>query len=438
MELIVKTGSWWMARQAGRRRATRARGRRPDRVEVAARGHVNGHVHVHGHGHGHGEAADTSEIDADAVVARRVRTVVVGLLVPLVLAAVALTVALWPSGKVTNDALLTEQGRGVVTKIVPCPGKDAANCDLATVRVTDASVGGTGMEVPVQIPKGKLAPTVHTGDHIMLGIVPNAEAGGKYQFVDHDRSRPLLLLAGLFAVAVVALSRWRGLAALGALVVTGLVLTRFVLPAILEGTNALLVAVVGGTLIMVLALFLTHGVNAQTSVALVGTIGALALTAVLGTVFIEVSHISGLGQESASTLGTLVENIDVQGLLVAGLVIASLGVLDDVTVTQAAAVWELSAANPAASRRSLIGAGLRIGRAHVASVVNTLMLAYAGAALPLLLLFAASNAPSTYTISTEDVAIQVIGGLVGSLGIIAAVPLTTALAAMAVGDRARV
>jgi uncharacterized membrane protein len=222
------------------------------------------------------------------------------------------------------------------------------------------------------------------------------------------------------------------------LVVTALVLTRFVLPAILEGTNALLVAVVGGTLIMVLALFLTHGVNAQTSVALVGTIGALALTAVLGTVFIEVSHISGLGQESASTLGTLVENIDVQGLLVAGLVIASLGVLDDVTVTQAAAVWELSAANPAASRRSLIGAGLRIGRAHVASVVNTLMLAYAGAALPLLLLFAASNAPSTYTISTEDVAIQVIGGLVGSLGIIAAVPLTTALAAMAVGDRARV
>jgi uncharacterized membrane protein len=109
-----------------------------------------------------------------------------------------------------------------------------------------------------------------------------------------------------------------------------------------------------------------------------------------------------------------------------------------VTVTQAAAVWELSAADPTASRRSLIGAGLRIGRAHVASVVNTLLLAYAGAALPLLLLFAASNAPSTYTISTEDVAIQVIGGLVGSLGIIAAVPLTTALAAMAVGDRARV
>ncbi len=418
-----------MTMQAGRRRATRARrGRRTEPIEVA---------HGHGHGHGHGEAVDTSEVDADAVVARRVRAVVVGLLIPLILGAVALTVVLWPSGDSTSEALVTEQGRGVVTKVEPCPGKDAQNCDVATVRVTAASVGGTGMEVELKMPKGKLAPTVHPGDRVMLGIALDAPQGQQYQFIDHDRSRPLLLLAGLFAVAVVALSRWRGLAALGALVVTGLVLTQFVLPAILEGTNALLVAVVGGTLIMVLALFLTHGVNAQTSVALVGTIGALALTAVLGNVFITVSEISGLGQEYASVLGTLVENIDIQGLLVAGLVIAALGVLDDVTVTQAAAVWELSAANPGASRRSLISAGLRIGRAHVASVVNTLMLAYAGAALPLLLLFAASKAPSTYTVSTEDVAIQVISGLVGSLGIIAAVPLTTALAAMAVGDRAR-
>ena len=416
-----------MARQAGRRRATRTRrGRQSEPIAV---------THGHGHGHGHGEAVGTSEVDADAVVARRVRAVVAGLLIPLILGAVAFMVVLWPSGSVTNDALLTDQGRGVVTEVEPCPGKDAPSCDVATVRVTAASVGDTGMEVLVQMPKGKLAPTVHRGDRVLLGITPDAPQGQQYQFIDHDRSRPLLLLAGLFAIAVVALSRWRGLAALGALVVTGLVLTQFVLPAILDGTNALLVAVVGGTLIMVLALFLTHGVNAQTAVALVGTIGALALTAVLGNVFIEVSQISGLGADSASTLGTLVENIDIQGLLVAGLVIASLGVLDDVTVTQAAAVWELSAANPGASRRSLIGAGLRIGRAHVASVVNTLMLAYAGSALPLLLLFAASKAPSTYTVSTEDVAIQVIGGLVGSLGIIAAVPLTTALAAMAVGDR---
>ena len=122
-------------------------------------------------------------------------------------------------------------------------------------------------------------------------------------------------------------------------------------------------------------------------------------------------------------------------MLIAGLVIASLGVLDDVTVTQAAAVWELSAANPSASRAELFSGGLRIGRAHVASVVNTLVLAYAGASLPLLLLFAASAAPATYTVSTDEVAVQVVSGLVGSIGLIAAVPLTTALAALAVGGR---
>jgi uncharacterized membrane protein len=119
------------------------------------------------------------------------------------------------------------------------------------------------------------------------------------------------------------------------------------------------------------------------------------------------------------------------------MVIGALGVLDDVTVTQAAAVWELSAANPAASRRELVAAGLRIGRTHVASVVNTLVLAYAGAAMPVLIVFAIQDLPTLSVVSTESVAMEVVRGLVGSLGIIAAVPLTTALAAMAVADRSR-
>jgi uncharacterized membrane protein len=408
---------------AGRRRATRARGRTP----------AHGHGHGHGYGHGHGDV-DTSAVDADAVVARRVRLVVAGLLVPLVLAAVILTIALWPTGKVTSDALLTDQARGQIVSIKPCPG-DPRNCDRATVRITDATAGPTGQQVPVDLPKGKLAPTFERGEHILLGIDTKAPPASRYQYVDHDRSRPLLLLAVVFAVAVVALSRWRGVAALGALVVTGLILTKFVLPAILKGSDPLLVAVVGGTLIMVLALYLTHGVNAQTSIALVGTISALALTAVLGTLFIEGAKITGLSAEGIGSIETYLGRIDLQGLIVAGLVIGALGVLDDVTVTQAAAVWELSAADPAATRSELVGAGLRIGRAHVASVVNTLMLAYAGSALPTLVIFAASAAPAAYTVSTEQVAIQVISGLVGSLGIIAAVPLTTALAALAVGDR---
>jgi uncharacterized membrane protein len=144
-----------------------------------------------------------------------------------------------------------------------------------------------------------------------------------------------------------------------------------------------------------------------------------------------------MASEGATGAQSLVPDIDLTGLLVAGMVIGALGVLDDVTVTQAAAVWELSAANPSANRRELVAAGLRIGRTHVASVVNTLVLAYAGAALPVLLVFAIQGLPGRVVLSQESVAMEVVRGLVGSLGIIAAVPLTTALAAMAVADRSR-
>ena len=242
----------------------------------------------------------------------------------------------------------------------------------------------------------------------------------------------------IFAIAVVALSRWRGFAALIALAVTAVMLTQFILPAILKGENALVVAVVGGTVIMAIALFLTHGINAESSIALSGTIAALGLTVVLGLVLHQALPAEWAGRPRAPRPPSNSRpNIDLTGLLVAGMVIGALGVLDDVTVTQAAAVWELSAANPAANRRELMGAGLRIGRTHVASVVNTLVLAYAGAALPILLVFAIQDLPGRYVLSTEMVAMEVVRGLVGSLGIIMAVPLTTALAAMAVADRSR-
>ena len=390
----------------------------------------------HGHGHGHGEAVDTSAVDKDARVARRVRLGVACVLVPLILATAVMMFRLWPDGDVTvDDAALTEQARGEVVSLKPCDKPD--QCDTATVRITDAKTAGAdvGKEFPVTVAKGRLATEVRTGDQILMGINQKADRDGRYQFVDQDRRQPLLLLAAIFAVAVVALSRWRGLAALGALAVSVITLTEFVLPAIIGGSEPLLVAVVGGAAIMIVALYLTHGVNAQTSIALVGTVGALGLTAALGKVSIDVAKFTGLASEQASAITAWAPNIDLRGLLLAGLVIGALGVLDDVTVTQVTAVWELAALNQAATRRELFGAGLRIGRAHVASVVNTLVLAYAGAALPLLTIFAISAVPGSYAISTENVAVEVVRALVGSLGIIAAVPLTTALAALAVGGR---
>ncbi|WBQ03090.1 YibE/F family protein [Kribbella sp. CA-293567] len=415
-------------RPVGRRRAD-TRSNRGRRLEIPQ---------GHGHGHGHGDSVvDTSVVDADAVVARRVRIVVAAVLIPLITAALIAMAVMWPGGDMKIAAAEQTGASGTVVSLAPCP-ETPADCDEATVKLRSAPGADKGLEVPVEVPKGKNAAVpIEAGDRLILGVQKDAPMESRYQYVDHDRSIPLAALAVVFGIAVIALSRWRGVAALGALAVTALTLTQFILPAILKGSNPLLVAVVGGSVIMVIALYLTHGINAQSSVALAGTIAALGLTALLGWGFVKVSAFSGLAGEGASAVKAYVPDLDLTGLLVAGIVIGSLGVLDDVTVTQASAVWELSAANPEAGRAELIGAGLRIGRAHVASVVNTLVLAYAGAALPILMVFAIGGVSTGYLLSTEVVAVEVVRGLVGSLGIIAAVPLTTALAAMAVADRSR-
>jgi uncharacterized membrane protein len=182
-------------------------------------------------------------------------------------------------------------------------------------------------------------------------------------------------------------------------------------------------------------LYLAHGFSMKTSVALIGTVLSLALTGLLGYAFTYVGSFVGLADENVSIIGGVTEDIDPQGLLLAGLVIGALGVLDDVTVSQASTVWELARANPHVGRRQLVGAGLRVGRDHVAATVNTLVLAYAGASLPLLLLFTVADRPVVDIVTMEVVAQEIVRALVGSIGIVAAVPLTTVLAALTVRER---
>jgi uncharacterized membrane protein len=242
----------------------------------------------------------------------------------------------------------------------------------------------------------------------------------------------MALLAGLFAVAVIVIGRMRGLMALVALVISFAVLTLFILPAILHGDNPLLVAVIGGSAIMLIALYLSHGLNARTSVAVIGTLCSLFLIGVLGSGFISWAHLTGNTDDQTGLIHALYPGIDVRGLLLAGVIIGSLGVLDDVTVTQTSAVWELRDADPTANWRKLYLAGMRIGRDHIASVVNTLVLAYAGAALPLLLLFSIARSGVLRVASSELVAEEIVRTLVGSIGLVASVPLTTILAALVV------
>lgn len=394
--------------------------------------------HYHSHSH--------SPSGAEPPASPHMRRVVYSVLVPLIVATIAGLVVLWPSG----DPPTIEAGRtadATVLSIRECRDTQgytqddghghtqrSAECYEADVRVTSGA--DAGQETVVPLPFGEGAPTFEVGDEVVLLGLAEQPLETRYEVQDFQRSGPLVLLGVIFAVAVVVLSRWKGLAALGGLAISAGVIVFFVLPALLTGGSPLPVAVVGASLIMIATLYLAHGVSMRTSVALMGTLIALALTGILGTVFTSVAHFTGLVDHAAAYLGTVDTSVDLQGLLLAGLVIGALGVLDDVTVTQSAAVWELAAADPKATRRSLFAAGLRIGREHVAATVNTLVLAYAGAALPLLMLLIVAQQGVTDVLTSEAVAQEIVRALVGGLGIVAAVPVTTALAVVAVRDKA--
>jgi uncharacterized membrane protein len=201
-----------------------------------------------------------------------------------------------------------------------------------------------------------------------------------------------------------------------------------VLPAILAGRDPLAVAVVGCCAIMFGALYLTHGFSARTSTAVLGTLVSLVLIGVLGTAFAQFARLSGADEDTANLAAALGTDIDGRGLVLAGLMIGALGALDDVTVTQTTAVWELRAADPGLRGIALFRSAMRIGRDHVASAVNTLVLAYAGTTLPLLLLFTVAQRGLDDVLTTQVIAIEVVRTLVGSVGLVASVPLTTAVA----------
>ncbi|MFF2149055.1 YibE/F family protein [Kitasatospora sp. NPDC058190] len=248
--------------------------------------------------------------------------------------------------------------------------------------------------------------------------------------LDAGRRLPMGVLAGLFAAIVVLVGRWRGVAALVALAISFAVLSLFILPAVLRGADPLLVAIVGAGAIMLIALYLCHGLSARTSVAVLGTLVSLVLIGVLSLVFASWAHLTGNTSAETGLVHELYPGIEVRGLLLAGFVIGSLGVLFDVTVTQTSAVWELHQADPTMGTGKLYRTGMRIGRDHIASTVNTLVLAYAGAALPLLLLFSIAHRDVVSVATSELVAEEVARALVGSIGLVASVPVTTGLAAL--------
>lgn len=373
----------------------------------------------------------------------RVRRILIATVVPLFVATVTAALLLWPRDTPpSNPPDDLPRYHGTVIRIVEeaCPptpetsdGTPSAGegpCGEATVVIDNGAVANQQVETP--LPAGPGAPRVAVGDKIVLVVLTDPENPevSAYNIAAHQRGQPLLWLAAVFAIAIVAFGRWRGLAALAGLTASFAILLAFVLPGIRAGQPPLLVAVTGSALIMFVVLYLTHGVTAQTSVAVLGTLASLVLTGILGSIATAVTHLTGYGSEDATTLSMFQADVDLHGLLLAGIIIGSLGVLDDVTVTQAATVTELAHANADLTRLQLYRAATRVGRAHIASTVNTIVLAYAGASLPLLLLLIADSRGITEILTSEFMAQEIVRSAVATLGLIAAVPITTALAAL--------
>jgi uncharacterized membrane protein len=385
--------------------------------------------------------ADDHAHDAPPPSLTRGRRLLFGAVLLLVAATVAGLAALWPPS--TARTAQTHAGDRIRATVVtllrvscgqlldpgaaPAEQGTADGCSRARVHIDEGPERGQTIQLFVGIDQ---AASTSVGQHVVLFRgATSVPLDGRYELIDVQRGHSLLLLAGLFVLAVVVLGRLRGALALVGLGLSLVVLIEFLVPALLAGRPAVLTAIVGASAVMILVLGLAHGPNVRTATAMVGTGLALLLILGLSVVFVKLTALTGLTSDEAVYVRSLFGQINLRGLLLAGIVIGALGILDDITVTQVSTVWELRNANAAMPTAELYAAALRVGRDHIASTVNTLLLAYAGASMPLLVIFATSGDGLVGTATNAVVAEEVVRTLVGSIGLIAAVPVTTALAA---------
>jgi uncharacterized membrane protein len=365
-------------------------------------------------------------------------------LVVLLVAGTAVgVILLWPENREIprppelGAAPDTEKAEVVGVRAVPC-GEGAGRDDCLEVSALLRSGPDEGDEVTFTFAAAEgdfdVGDDIRVYKNAPLDVPPDALTEGidvePYSFSDFERRTPMLGLVVMFAVLVLLTGRWQGLRALLGLCGSLAVVVFFIVPAILDGRSPTAVAFVGALAIMLITLPLAHGAGPKTVAASLGTAASLSLTLVLGYFFIDLAHLSGVSSEEAVYLRAAQGELSLRGLLLAGMVIAALGVLDDLTVSQSSTVIALRRANPSLGFGGLFRSAVTVGHDHIAATVNTLVLAYAGASLPVLLIFSLADTPFADAINFEAVAEAVVATLVGSIGLIAAVPITTALAAL--------
>jgi len=302
---------------------------------------------------------------------------------------------------------------------------------IATVEILEGEYAGILMEIDYgqrQVLSGNLY--LNPGDDILVTMGKRPDGVLTAYYTEHVRTTPLLWLLAAFVVAILLISRWKGLRSLLSMAFSLWVIVYYIIPHILTGEDPVRVSIIGSAILLGVTLYLTYGWNLKTHSAVLGMVFVLVITGTLAYFFVVFTRLTGAGDENALFLIQMLESrINLRGLLLGGMIIGALGVLDDLVTTQASAVFELNGANPGLGFRDLYNAAMRIGQDHVAATVNTLVLAYAGAALPMLLMFSLGRGDYGYLINFSFVAEEIVRTLVGSLGLVAAVPLTTVIAA---------
>jgi uncharacterized membrane protein len=333
--------------------------------------------------------------------------------------------------------VVSETMEGRVVQVLSEEQRSSSGPVQPVQRVLVEITTGSQQGQTVQIEHGVTTVTaesrrVKAGDRVLIEY-SRGPAGEYYYISDFVRLPSLLVLALMFATAAVVVGRWVGLRSLVSMGLSVLVIALFILPRLGDGQSPVPVCITGALLLMTPSLYLVYGWNWKTHSALLGMTISLIATSLLALLFAHWSRLTGFGSDEAAFLVTSSQaQIDMRGLALGGIILGTLGVLDDVTVGQASTVFELKHANPALSWQGLFRHAMTIGRDHIASMINTLMMAYVGAALPLFLLMSTSGAPLTQTLNREFLAEEIVRTLVGSLGLILAVPITSLIASLLV------
>jgi len=274
------------------------------------------------------------------------------------------------------------------------------------------------------------------GNKVIISYSHDPDGNNVFYILDYIRRNSLLWLFSIFVVLTIVVAKWRGLGSLLGMAVSFLIIFVFILPKISAGNDPIQIAIIGSWLIIPATFYLSHGLNKKTTVAVGGTMIALMITGVLSGIFVETTKLTGLASEEAGFLQTAGQGaVNIKGLLLAGIIIGVLGILDDVTISQSAIVFQLKQANNKMKLAELYKGAMNVGRDHIASMVNTLVLVYTGVALPLLLIFIDNPHPFSEIINYEIIANEVVRVLVGSIGLILAVPITTFIASLAVEQK---